>query len=245
MKRDDNGKFTFNTEDKVINVINSKFSRFEYIGGYVNADSFIYLLCKDCGNVFKHSTDMLRPSRNKIIKCKKCNSIIKNKKDILKIKDKELKKVTKLKDKEQKAILDQEERYKKLFKKCKECGTEFKATHGKQIYCDDICRKKYSNRIKEIDRRHKLRENGKIEWDITLNKLHKRDRGLCHICGTKVIMGNDSNDDYYGSIDHVKPISKGGTHTWDNVKLAHRKCNCNKRDKLIYEKRNGQLVMVI
>ncbi|WP_210434349.1 HNH endonuclease [Virgibacillus sp. SK37] len=39
--------------------------------------------------------------------------------------------------------------------------------------------------------------------------------------------------DDYPSIEHVIPISKGGTHTWDNVKLAHRKCNNLKSDKVI------------
>lgn len=32
------------------------------------------------------------------------------------------------------------------------------------------------------------------------------------------------------TVDHVIPISKGGTHTWDNVKPAHYKCNIDKAD---------------
>ncbi|MDT2396282.1 HNH endonuclease [Enterococcus avium] len=34
-------------------------------------------------------------------------------------------------------------------------------------------------------------------------------------------------------MDHVIPISKGGTHSWDNVRLAHRHCNAIKRDALL------------
>ena len=35
----------------------------------------------------------------------------------------------------------------------------------------------------------------------------------------------------YPSIDHVKPISKGGLHEWGNVQLAHFSCNSKKGDK--------------
>ena len=37
--------------------------------------------------------------------------------------------------------------------------------------------------------------------------------------------------DNYPSIDHIIPISKGGTHQWNNVQLAHRKCNRMKSNK--------------
>ena len=44
----------------------------------------------------------------------------------------------------------------------------------------------------------------------------------------------------YPSVDHMIPIAKGGTHTWDNVQLAHRYCNSIKSDKFI-ENDKGQL----
>lgn len=34
------------------------------------------------------------------------------------------------------------------------------------------------------------------------------------------------------SIDHIRPLSKGGTHTWDNVQLAHLKCNIKKGNRV-------------
>ena len=39
----------------------------------------------------------------------------------------------------------------------------------------------------------------------------------------------------YPSIDHIIPVSRGGTHTWDNVQLAHRYCNSIKSNKLVDE----------
>jgi len=34
------------------------------------------------------------------------------------------------------------------------------------------------------------------------------------------------------TLEHIVPISKGGTHTWDNVAPAHAKCNFEKGDSL-------------
>lgn len=37
------------------------------------------------------------------------------------------------------------------------------------------------------------------------------------------------------TVDHVVPRSRGGTHTWDNVVAACRRCNGVKRDRLVTE----------
>lgn len=70
---------------------------------------------------------------------------------------------------------------------------------------------------------------------ITLRALYDRDGGRCQLCG-----GLCDYDDFilrdgvtvvgnlYPSIDHVVPLSRGGSHTWDNVQLAHKGCNCIK-----------------
>ena len=69
----------------------------------------------------------------------------------------------------------------------------------------------------------------------------QRDDNICKICGRQV----DTEDYYYTdegyfiagnnypSIDHIIPLAKGGTHTWDNIQLAHRHCNTIKNDKII------------
>lgn len=53
------------------------------------------------------------------------------------------------------------------------------------------------------------------------------------MCGEKVERDKNPYHEHYPNVEHVIPISKGGTHTWDNVKLAHRKCNWEKGDKII------------
>lgn len=81
---------------------------------------------------------------------------------------------------------------------------------------------------------------GNFDNDITLEKLYNRSTGVCALCGrpcdyedyvfngSVFIAGNR-----YPSIDHIKPLSKGGSHTWDNVQLAHKQCNSIKSDKTL------------
>ena len=80
---------------------------------------------------------------------------------------------------------------------------------------------------------------GVIDRDITLQKLFERDGGVCYLCGRPCdfndveirdgvpIYGHD-----YPSIDHVVPASRGGLHSWKNVKLSHIVCNIKKRDAI-------------
>jgi 5-methylcytosine-specific restriction endonuclease McrA len=49
-----------------------------------------------------------------------------------------------------------------------------------------------------------------------------RDDYVCQYCGS-----------HADSLDHVVPRSRGGTHTWDNVVAACRRCNMQKRDRML------------
>lgn len=55
---------------------------------------------------------------------------------------------------------------------------------------------------------------------IDRDVVYQRDGGLCGICGGGVTRSDQS-------IDHIVPLSKGGPHTYANLRLAH--VNCNKR----------------
>lgn len=51
-----------------------------------------------------------------------------------------------------------------------------------------------------------------------------RDGYRCQYCGR-----------HADSIDHVRPRSRGGSHSWENVVAACRRCNMAKRDRLLSE----------
>lgn len=105
-------------------------------------------------------------------------------------------------------------------------------------YCSGKCMKKANWSTKEAKRREKITA-AMVDKDITVRGLYRRDAGVCHICGGRcnpedytVRGGAFIAGDWYPSIDHVVPLAKGGSHSWDNVKLAHRRCNTLKRDNL-------------
>jgi 5-methylcytosine-specific restriction endonuclease McrA len=99
-----------------------------------------------------------------------------------------------------------------------------------------------------------MRELGNAPMEgVSLEKLIERDKGICHICGEPVDR-NDyfrRDDNYfmvgprYPSIDHLLPLSRGGGHTWANVKLAHLSCNAIKRDRTEYVSTKGQLAFAL
>jgi 5-methylcytosine-specific restriction endonuclease McrA len=61
---------------------------------------------------------------------------------------------------------------------------------------------------------------------VALNRraVFARDNHRCQYCGATA-----------ENIDHVVPRSRGGTHTWDNVVAACRRCNSRKEDHLLHE----------
>ncbi|SHF89950.1 5-methylcytosine-specific restriction endonuclease McrA [Geodermatophilus nigrescens] len=59
---------------------------------------------------------------------------------------------------------------------------------------------------------------------LSRRAVFTRDGQTCVYCGSSAT-----------SIDHVVPRSRGGTHTWDNVVAACRKCNHTKADRSLAE----------
>lgn len=84
--------------------------------------------------------------------------------------------------------------------------------------------------------RHRAKRYNCESFDesITLEGVMKRDKGICQICGKPVALTDIFNGHIrrlYPTVDHIKAMSKGGTHTWDNVRLAHMCCNAGKCDR--------------
>lgn len=59
---------------------------------------------------------------------------------------------------------------------------------------------------------------------LSRRAVFTRDASTCVYCGAAAT-----------SIDHVWPRSRGGTHTWDNVVAACRRCNHTKADRSLAE----------
>ncbi len=127
-------------------------------------------------------------------------------------------------------------------KVCKYCGSPFMTEYKKsKTFCSEECKNKhdhYMSKLAEKRREGRITSLDRLDRDITLEKLYNRDGGICALCGKSCdyedyvfqgavfIAGND-----YPSIDHIEPLSKGGSHTWDNVQLAHKICNSKKSNR--------------
>ena len=61
-------------------------------------------------------------------------------------------------------------------------------------------------------------------------RVYERDGGTCQICGYPTEQEGGSNSDTYPSVDHIIPRSQGGTHTIDNLRTVHRRCNSLRAD---------------
>lgn len=119
-----------------------------------------------------------------------------------------------------------------LHYRCKECNREvnskskikLKETRGaqKHKWVRNIEGKSFTpqhgRRAREYD------EDALIDVTISLHKVYGDARGICALCGEFVLPKQ-------ASIDHPISLSKGGTHTWDNVQLAHLTCNQKKSNK--------------
>lgn len=124
---------------------------------------------------------------------------------------------------------------------CNSCGALFVPRVRTQLYCSETCERRESRRRnghkkRDYDRKRTLKAQ-RIDY-IPLQRLYERDKGICYLCGgkcdfnaVKEINGIPYALGDYPSRDHVKPLSKGGLHSWDNVRLAHIRCNSSKGAK--------------
>ena len=194
---------------------------FEYVGNYTGADGTVDIRCKTCGTITTRSMITVRHNNVRCRECEKKNAEERNR----------LKQI----EHERHQLEHERERARKSkavqisFKPCAECGKLFIPKHGNQMTCSVICSRKRINRKK--DRRINI--NNTIDNDITLSKLFNRDGGVCYLCGCRCNWDDSTQDgngytiigNTYPTIEHVIPISKGGMHSWSNVKLACYHCN--------------------
>lgn len=221
------------SDEDVAQFISDRMPEFEYAGNYTGCDGRADIKCVSCGTVINRSMISIRKRH---CSCPKCR-------------DDEIRLITQSREKRaegRKAAKDiikakrEAERIKKIeardnrpYKECVVCGT---LTQNPK-YCCVACSNKANWTTKEHRRRARLKAQ-MVDKDISVEGLFRRDKGICALCGRRcdledytVREGVFIAGDWYPSVDHIKPISKGGLHSWDNVQLAHRLCNTLKSDK--------------
>lgn len=190
--------------------------QFEYVSGYRNRSTPIIIRCTRCGT---ERSILLSTMYKYNTQCSECNS---KSRAIDSLHQLLLKRLDYVRELEKDKV-------------CKCCGKHFHDTY-KQVYCSDKCQNRYRQISRGVNHvRRAMKHGAKYEYGITLKSVIKRFNNICQICGKPC----DSSDRSYGSsgplypsIDHIIPIARGGSHTWDNVQLAHVYCNSVKGAQL-------------
>ena len=184
-------------------------SDFEYVS---HTRGRIKLKCKICGNVIERAKSTVK---YKNVRCEYCEE----EKQLQEARQKMVRFFIALKDA-------------KTPKQCKYCGKLFTSTYPTQMYCSTQCKHKIKRR--RSGHRKRCQKYG-VDYDnsVTLPKIIARDKNICQLCGRpcdKNSLEWGTLGPLYPTIDHITALANGGTHTWDNVQLAHAICNSYKRD---------------
>ena len=130
-------------------------------------------------------------------------------------------------------------------RRCKKCGTEYPATReffgstpsgNLRGSCRECGRK--ASRQHDLDNPEAMRQRSRhrhkradhwIPPEGLKEELYLEQGGHCVLCGGAMLWDDDMQ------IEHLTPVSRGGTIDRVNLGLAHRKCNQEKKAKTMPE----------
>lgn len=120
---------------------------------------------------------------------------------------------------------------------CVVCGKTMEIAEGlgaPRKTCSDQCLKESQRAHGKKGRRIRRQHFGENKKENVISiKVFERDNWICHICGKKTLKTKIGSCDHPKSptLDHIIPVSRGGSHTYDNIKCACRSCNNKKGNR--------------
>lgn len=90
----------------------------------------------------------------------------------------------------------------------------------------------WSERRKANYHKRRAQKLGTQVEDLRPVDIYERDIWLCGLCLTPVDPDCAWPDPMSPSLDHIRPLSLGGPHTYENVQLAHLVCNVSKGNRV-------------
>lgn len=117
---------------------------------------------------------------------------------------------------------------------CIQCGIRFSRLYrNKALTCSNECSNECRDEARRVrakayghNHRSRARHYG-VEYEpVDVLKVMSRDNWICQLCGCSAPQAlRGSLNDSAPELDHVIPLSKGGSHTYDNVQCSCRLCN--------------------
>ena len=151
-----------------------------------------------------------------------------------------------------KTIKESGKREPSIEKTCANCGKNFFVGYFQQWAeaCSKSCsdawyRSRNPDKVAANNARRRMREEVAFVEHVNPFDIFERDKWKCKLCGKKVNKDHRHPHPMSASIDHIIPLSKGGKHTKDNVRLAHLRCNVSRGNRDVMAVENGQFVIVI
>lgn len=203
---------TFNRtlkSDEQIGKLNKK--GFDIIGEYLGANEKITVKCRVCGGVFEYSSyhNLMNKNKGRHF-CPECYKAEQKERYINDLLQAQRRYIERQRAKEDNAIKYLKHKYDgriQYLRECRNCGESFYSHIS--TYCSKKCSDRYQERSKD-NKKRKLISSRKHDEGITLDKLYKKESGVCYLCGGIC----DYNDyvikdgafiagDNYPSIDHV------------------------------------------
>lgn len=128
------------------------------------------------------------------------------------------------------------------YRTCVMCGAGFVvnlASAGRyRTVCSKPCRNRRNyatpagQKVRRAakDRRRARQRDAYIE-DVDRQAIYERDGWRCRLCGKRVPRDLVVPDELAATLDHIIPLSAGGTHEPRNCQLAHFRCNVAKGNR--------------
>jgi hypothetical protein len=105
------------------------------------------------------------------------------------------------------------------------------ALHGITTVTESRRRVQERRRKGSASRAAKLRRVGGRLVPGRWRGIGERDGWMCWLCQTAVDPAAPLNGKDGPTVDHVVPLAEGGSDDDSNVRLAHRSCNCRRRQR--------------
>lgn len=111
--------------------------------------------------------------------------------------------------------------------RCLQCSTPFLCRNAKlPKFCTDLCARRAARDNRRIAKRDAFVAN------VYRRDIYERDGYRCQLCRKPVKRDATVPHPKAPVLDHIIPLSKGGTHEPANVQLAHFMCNSIKSDNI-------------